>query len=456
MNTRGAAERNLSSDELTRRMVERRAVEAVIWGMPAVNFELMYQAMVQTTGAYNQIVYWSRLLDWKNQTLTPHPDVICLMPFINTKDVGPVVIEIPPADEGSLSGAIMDAWQVPLEDVGPAGLDNAEGGAYLILPPGYAEKVPDGYITLQSDTYAGYAALHSNLNSGSKEDVAKAITYGKKVQVYPLAQAANPPTTTYVDAVDVVYDTTIPFDLRFFQSLNRFIQSEPWLQRDKAMLDQLKSIGIEQGKSFAPDEATQEILERAVSEAHAWLDMRYEALVSAPYVDGSRWALPTWRDGIDRQETQFASRDYYPIDSRAVTFSFACSNTKRLGAGQVYLMTIKDQEGRPLHGDGAYRLSVPARVAVEPSWSATVYDRATHALIRNLPWSSRSWLTPGLQKNADGSQDIYFGVKAPVGKESNWIPTSANDDFEVAFRFNIPEQSLFDKTWTLPNIEEVH
>jgi len=48
------------------------------------------------------------------------------------------------------------------------------------------------------------------------------------------------------------------------------------------------------------------------------------------------------------------------------------------------------------------------------------YDHATHALIRNLPWSSRSSQTPGIQKNADGSVDIYFGPKAPAGKESNW------------------------------------
>jgi hypothetical protein len=34
--------------------------------------------------------------------------------------------------------------------------------------------------------------------------------------------------------------------LRFFQSLDRTVQSEPWLTRDKAMIDQLKSIGIEQ------------------------------------------------------------------------------------------------------------------------------------------------------------------------------------------------------------------
>jgi hypothetical protein len=43
------------------------------------------------------------------------------MPFINTKEVGAIVIEIPPADEGSITGTVMDAWQMPLADVGPAG-----------------------------------------------------------------------------------------------------------------------------------------------------------------------------------------------------------------------------------------------------------------------------------------------------------------------------------------------
>ena len=113
-----------SAEDLARRRIERRAVEAVIWGMPAVNYDLMYQATVLAAhGTYNQIVYWSRLPDWKNQTLTPNPDSIYLMPFINTKDVGPMVLEIPPADEGSITGSIDDAWQAALEDVGPAGVD---------------------------------------------------------------------------------------------------------------------------------------------------------------------------------------------------------------------------------------------------------------------------------------------------------------------------------------------
>jgi len=36
-----------SADELNGRAIQRRAVEAVIWGMPAVNFDLMYQATVR-------------------------------------------------------------------------------------------------------------------------------------------------------------------------------------------------------------------------------------------------------------------------------------------------------------------------------------------------------------------------------------------------------------------------
>ena len=32
-----------AAEELNRRAIERRAVEAVIWGMPAVNFDLMAQ-----------------------------------------------------------------------------------------------------------------------------------------------------------------------------------------------------------------------------------------------------------------------------------------------------------------------------------------------------------------------------------------------------------------------------
>jgi hypothetical protein len=159
--------------------------------------------------------------------------VIYLKPFFNTKEVGPMVLEIPPAQGGSITGTIMDAWQAALEDVGPAGLDKGTGGKYVILPPGYRNKTPDGYIVLPSMAYQGYALLRSILQSGSDADVAKAVAYAKRIKLYPLSQADNPPLPTFVDAIDVVHDATIPYDVRFSQSLNRVVQIEPWLTRDR-------------------------------------------------------------------------------------------------------------------------------------------------------------------------------------------------------------------------------
>jgi hypothetical protein len=51
--------------------------------------------------------------------------------------------------------------------------------------------------------------------------------------------------------------------------------------------------------------------------------------------------------------------------------------------------------------------------------------------------------------------DVYFGPKAPSGKESNWVPTDPRGQFEVLFRFYGPEKPLFAKTWRLPDIERI-
>jgi hypothetical protein len=390
-----------------------------------------------------------------NQTLTPNPGTIYFHPFYSTKE-GPVVLEIPAAgDEGSITGSVDDVWQTALEDVGPAGVDKGTGGKYLILPPDYKSPIPAGYIAMPSSTYSGYAVLRSNVKSGSDADVAKAVAYGKRIKFYPLAQADKGPQTTFVDAIEMVYDSTIPYDLRFFEALNHVVQNEPWLRRDMAMIDTLKSIGIEKGRAFTPDVVTQEILKSAVSEAHAWLDAKYETSFTPPYFPGTHWALPASPELVPAMATDFANPDIYPLDSRATVYSMAYFSAKHLGTGQYYLMSIKDSDGQPLKGGNTYRLHVPAKSPVTLYWSATVYDRATHALLRGLPYSGRASNTPGLQVSADGSADVYFGPAAPAGKNSNWVPTSPAAGFEVLFRFYGPQKPLFDKTWKLPDIERI-
>jgi len=99
---------------------------------------------------YNDIVWWPKGGGWKNQSPTPNVNTRYMYFFINTKQDGPVAVELPPAVPGaSFYGTIEDAWYVPLTDIGFEG----KGGKYLVLPPDYKGDVPDGYTPVRPATY---------------------------------------------------------------------------------------------------------------------------------------------------------------------------------------------------------------------------------------------------------------------------------------------------------------
>ena len=61
-----------------------------------------------------------------------------------------------------------------------------------------------------------------------------------------------------------------------------------------------------------------------------------------------------------------------------------------------------------------------------------------------------------IKKNADGSIDVYFGPKAPVGRESNWVQTVPGKGWFAYFRFYGPTEPFFNKSWVLPDFEKVN
>ncbi|OWV96718.1 hypothetical protein ATY81_04840 [Rhizobium sp. R72] len=450
----------LSADKAMRQTfdqeIERKAVQAVVWGIPAVNYDLMRQEMLaKTPGKVGQVIYWGRPLDWRNQTLTPNPDALYFMVFFSTKD-GPVVLDLPPAGEkASFNGNIVTAWQLPLEDAGLLGYDKGKGGKFVVLPPGYKEKLPDGFIPLQSEVYGGYMLFRSNLASHDDADVQASIDYGRKLRVYPLSTAGNPSETVFSDVKDTVFDSTIRWDESFFDNLNRVIQEEPWIARDRVMIDQLKSLGIEKGKPFEPDQHTKSLLTKGIKEAETLLEAKYDAGLPPFFTEKSRWTFPAYPDLITAAQSNFDAPDAYPVDHRGVAYSYAYIGIKRLGAGQFYSISIRDKNGDAFDGSGTYHLNIPADVPVQQYWSVTAYDRQTHALIKNVARASRSSQIPDLVKNSDGSVDLYFGPKAPKGKDANWVPTDPKRSFELMFRAYGPTKEFFDKKWILPDVVKI-
>ena len=436
----------------TDRAFLRRAVEAAVWGMPAVNYELM-RAVMAPDGD-NGFVYWSTLLDWRNQTLTPNPDLIYYMAFMDSGADGPIVVDIPPGTgEHVLNGSICNIWQVPLEDVGRFGADQGAGAKYLILPPGHEGAIPEEYLVLPSDSRRVYALLRSVLPEATQEALDAGLDYCRQIRIYPLAFADAPPETPRRDLAGELVDTRIPYDLRFWEALDRVVQAEPWLQRDRPFAEMLASLGIVRGEPFAPDARQVALLEEAVREAHAFVQERYEN--EPGFTEHSGWFFPAGADFVRGQGDNFSDGQVYPYTDRGVVYHMAFIGLKRLGVGQFYLVDVRDSDGELLRSSRHYRLRVPAGVPVSQYWSVTMYDGSDHTFIRGNTKYSVSSQTPGLVVNDDATVDVVFGPTAISGLEANSIATGDSDTFELMFRFYGVGPEVMKKTWALPDVELV-
>ena len=75
-----------------------------------------------------------------------------------------------------------------------------------------------------------------------------------------------------------------------------------------------------------------------------------------------------------------------------------------------------------------------------------LYDPQTRSQLQtSQPFPSKNNKRDKLIANADGSVDIYFGPKAPAGKEANWIATVPGKGWFAVFRLYGPLEPWFDR-----------
>jgi hypothetical protein len=147
-------------------------------------------------------------------------------------------------------------------------------------------------------------------------------------------------------------------------------------------------------------------------------------------------------------------------DQRAGYFYYALGVTKamlsqRVGVGSAYLGNFRDKEGHAYDGAKSYRLRVPPNVPAKQFWTVTLQDVDTRSIILNKQHIAIRGSRDDLAKNADGSVDIYFAPTAPKGFEKNWIQTVPGQAWFASFRFYAPLEPYFDKSWPLPDVENL-
>jgi hypothetical protein len=443
--------------KLKERIMHSRAFETVMWSVPLMNYKAMRDGYKEGAGVgYNDVAYHSKIQTWELEIPTGNNTTPYVIAYWTVKD-GPVVIEIPASTtDVSLFGALMDSWQRPIGDVGPAGRDGGRGAKYLILPPGYQGILPVGYLVLHQKTYEGYFLLRPVIADNSESNLKKAEQFAKQIKIYPLAKAENPPATKHVDCYRKRVHAIVDYDASYFNSLHEILQHEYIEEKDIAILGLADAIGIRKGDAFKPDDTAKKILDSAAKEAHRYLiNLFFDELGPVFYDDQQWFTLNLY--GTVETGFSYTHPTFVDLDTRAALYYGIFSSVERLGAATFYFVNAKDAAGAWLDGGEDYKLTVPADVPAKQFWSVLVHDVETAAWFTDLPINKEgvASFTQGLQKNPDGSVDVYFGPKAPKGKETNWLPTVPGKKFFLIFRFYGPKPAFFNKSWKLNDVEKL-
>lgn len=435
------------------RMTHHRAIDAAVWAMPLMNFKFYRDALADAGVGPGDVGYFSQLQDWRFQTATPNNTTPYIMTYWNFED-GPVVIEIPPSVEGvGMFGTLLDAWQRPLDDVGAAGRDKGAGAKYMLVPPNYNGKLLPNALVYEQKTNHGWVVLRPIMAGGAtKENLAKATALTKQIKIYPLSKAKNPPKMKFVDLYGKLLEMTPVMDGSIYKHIHEMITEEVVLDRDLSMMGLLARIGIKKGEVFKPDAELQATFDKAGPEALEYMIDQYHRVLNPFIYKGKKWSALV-PNGSRETDWSFEYPSYYDYHARGSVFYAIITSVKNYGSATYYLDIAETADGKWLEGSKNYKLVMPAKVPVRDFWAVTTYDLESASYLRNIEKSSIDSNMKDVKKNADGSVDIYFGPKAPKGKESNWLQTDPERRFFLLGRFYGPEPAILDGSFELNNIE---
>jgi hypothetical protein len=466
------------------------AYNAFVNTMSGVSIHAAHRGMESIGVKDNEVIVFSDLMDSKSLFLTANADTVYSIGFLDLTN-GPMVLEVPP----KMLGTVDDYWFRWVVDLGLPGADRGTGGKYLIVPPGYDGKLPDGgFYVAHARTNKVLWFGRSFLENNDPKPVAAAIRRFTKVYRYepggvgtPIAEflagdarlgrVTTPPATVFHEGSGKVMNTIPPNDFSFYEMLNEIVQQEPATSLDPELAGSLAAIGIVKGKPFAPDARMKKIMGEALAVGNA----AARSLFMSPrdpswfYYPDSSWMNFLFETGYEFETPipritpegakPFPPTGYRTLNARTNFFYGITGITPAMamrltGIGSQYLFALYDADKNYFDGAKTYKVTLPKGIPEANFWSLTVYDNMSRSMLdtpqRYPRAGSQSYPSPAAVADADGSTTVYFAPTQPKGvKRGNWIQTDPKKGWFTILRLYSPLEPFFDKSWRPSEIELV-
>ena len=234
------------TDETVRHIQEeidyQRAVQAYIHFVPAVGMMQWRNGHFGALGgkAGDLIVY--RTTEQKLPIITANDTTTYVITFAELSDTGGLLMyEVPPGPTG---GGINDLWQRTVTDTGMVGPERGKGGKFLIVLEG--TDVPENHgadfvITSKTSTIiVGTRILTPDPKEGQRI-----------LNAHKIHGLGKESTTRVFEAPNNNWEGHQPRGLEYWKVVHQAIQLNPLEERDMAVMQGLKNLGIEKGKPFA-------------------------------------------------------------------------------------------------------------------------------------------------------------------------------------------------------------
>ncbi len=427
------------------------ATQFYVWAYAYLN-SLGFEKGLEKLGGDSRSFYiFDKRIQPQQAVITPNDEVVYVWSRIIDLSNGPVVFDVPPRSRGHFWDMGMRAY-VDIGDVGP---DKGEGGKYIAFTPEHAGDVPNVYfqVPVEHSNLVSFAFRTFPASEGSLE---AAVELGAQARWYLLDEAGNPPENSIVLIGDRPFSQEWPRDEEAFAWLAETFNMDRIPASGMAHMGNMRRLGIEKGKPFAPDDRAKAILKRAATTAEAMvLSMAFRNRVGEPIYDNRQY-----ENYANNRSPRFFQEHYEEVEERAggwhqLVGNFATYTPAQPGTGQFGMTTYRDADGNSLNGSNTYRLRVPAEVPVKQFWQIPVYEVATRALINTDQKRTSLASTDDLKRNEDGSVDLYFGPEPPEGFEQNWVKTIPGEGWFTLPRLYAPMEPILDKTWRWNDIEQV-